>query len=141
MSLSRNYLKYIEINYIANEILKDYNPMMYSLVKYGYTAQFVISDEKFIEFKNKENVTLIDIYDYLLENSLIEDVKKVINIDEIDKIVDRSISIENTIKVFLDNLVEKINNIDSKKVIKDIGVILKDISNAKIDIDKKINVK
>lgn len=138
MKLTRHYLTADEIGAIVYEMLKDNEitdekgnvissipkeEYQRQMVKYGIIAQFLIdglemSDEK----------TMGDYYTDAISNGIDLDIE-VVNIDLIDKIVDKELGLARTIEGILDGVVnnidEQMKTIDPKSLILELGKLQK----------------
>lgn len=110
--MKRDYLTSEEISFIANEMLKANDAFSREMIKYGLIAQMLIADLEEFDTCNQ-------IYDYLVENNF-NICNVVSNIGTLEKIVSEELSVQNTVKVFLNEISEKIDeyakNIDKSNL-------------------------
>lgn len=102
--LNRTYLKSEELNYIINTCLKSEDFISREFLKIGLCAQFVMDD---IEISGFE--TCNDIYNYLVERG-IDLNKEIVNIDVVDKTLDKYDSFDYKIDNLLKGM-EKISEL------------------------------
>ena len=115
MKLKRNYLNAGEIAFITTRMLEVETEYERQMVRYGATISLLVDDTEFTE-----DETYNDIYTIALENGINID-KEVINIDVVDKIVDRELGVAKTVEGILNGVIasidESMKNIDPKALI------------------------
>ena len=104
MELKRNYLTSDELVGIVNELVQHESAVEREIIKVGMVAQCLI--EEMDEYKDCNAM-----YDAIMEND-IDFEMEVNNYYMIDKLVDRELGIDTTVRVFLESLNSKLQGFD-----------------------------
>ena len=97
---TKKYLTSEEMMYIINEIIKRDSAVEREIVKVGMVAQLVVKDLG--EFKDCN-----DVYDYIMEKGI--DLTKIVNYNDIDRLVNEEIGVNKIIKDFVTEFENKIS--------------------------------
>ena len=119
MELKRKYLTTQEMFNIV-ESIKNESPLNREIIKIGMVAQFLISEEELGKHDNCD-----EIYDIIMASD-IDFETEVINYYRLEKCIDEEVSIENSIKKLVDEVVKKMpKNFDVDKTIKSLKDVMK----------------
>lgn len=97
---TKKYLTSEEMMYIINEIIKRDSAVEREIVKVGMVAQLVVKDLG--EFEDCNGV-----YDYIMEKGI--DLTKIVNYNDIDRLVNEEIGVNKIIKDFVTEFENKIS--------------------------------
>jgi hypothetical protein len=115
MELKRKYLNTSEIATITEDMILAETEYERQLIKYGYIGKLLIGVEN-LGLTDDDTLNLV--YETMLEKGIDVD-KEVVNIDIIDKIVDKELGVAKTVEGILNgviaNIDESMKNIDLKK--------------------------
>lgn len=134
----KKYLTSSEIAFIVSEMLKHDNAVDREVVKVGMVAQLVVKELGEYEDCN-------DIYDYVMEKGI--DLTKIVNYNDIDRIVNEELGVNKVIRDFVVEFENKISKslegLDLNKTVtqlKELAEKDKDLTNmSKEEFDKKFN--
>lgn len=96
----KKYLTSDEIAYIVNEIIAHDSAVEREIVKVGMVAQLVIKDLGDYPDCNS-------IYDYVMEKGI--DLTKIVNYNDIDRLVNEEIGVNRVIKDFVEDFTKNIS--------------------------------
>ena len=108
MTLKRNYLTSEEIAFVTGSMINATDEYQRQIMRYGLVAQFTVDG-----LDVTDDIINDDIYDMLIENSIDLD-KSITNIDIIDKIVGRELSLANVIDKGIDKLIARVDESTDK---------------------------
>ena len=104
MKLNRNYLTSDELVGIVNELVQHESAVEREIIKVGMVAQCLIDEMD--EYKDCNAM-----YDAIMENDIDLDME-VNNYYMIDKLVNKELGIDTTVRVFLESLNSKLQGFD-----------------------------
>lgn len=104
MKLNRNYLTSDELVGIVNELVQHESAVEREIIKVGMVAQCLI--EEMDEYKDCNAM-----YDAIMENGIDLDFE-VNNYYMIDRLVDKELGVDTTVRVFLESLNSKLQGFD-----------------------------
>ena len=117
MELKRNYLDTSEIATISSDMIEAESEFERQLIRYGLTGKFLIGVEA---LGLTDDDYLNKVYEAMLANGIDID-KQVVNIDVVDKIVDRELGVAKTVEGILNGVISQIDesmkNIDPKSMV------------------------
>jgi hypothetical protein len=117
MELKRKYLNTSEIATITEDMILAETEYERQLIKYGYIGKLLIGVEN-LGLTDDDTLNLV--YETMLEKGIDVD-KEVVNIDIIDKIVDKELGVAKTVEKILNGVIESIDesmkNIDPKAML------------------------
>ena len=96
----RKYLTSNELAFVISEMLKHDNAVDREIVKVGMVAQLVLKE---LDEYNDCN----DVYDYVMEKGI--DLTKIVNYNDIDKIVNEELGVNKVIRDFVVEFENKIS--------------------------------
>lgn len=117
MELKRKYLNTSEIATITEDMILAETEYERQLIKYGYIGKLLIGVEN-LGLTDDDTLNLV--YETMLENGIDVD-KEIVNIDIIDKIVNKELGVAKTVEKVLNGVIESIDesmkNIDPKAML------------------------
>jgi len=103
MTLKKNYLTAEEIAFITENMINTTDEYQRQIIRYGLVAQLTVDG-----LNITDGTTNNDIYNVLIENAIDLD-ESIINIDIVDKIVDRELGVAKTVEKILNGVIAQID--------------------------------
>ena len=106
---TRKYLTNNEIGFIVNEMLNRDSAVEREIVKVGLVAQLTVKD--LVELTDEAFKEKFDdcssVYDYVMEKGI--DLTKIVNYNDIDRLVNEEVGVNRIIKDFVDDFKNEIS--------------------------------